>query len=86
MNKFSEHRLTRSKVWERVRFYCARAGVEEKFGCHSYRATGITAHLRNGGSLDHAQRIATHSSISTTRLYDRDKDEVAVEEIESIRI
>jgi site-specific recombinase XerD len=86
VNRFSEHRLTRSKAWERVRIYCARARVEEKFGCHSYRATGITAHLKNGGSLDQAQRIAAHSSISTTRLYDRRKDEVAVEEIERIRV
>jgi integrase/recombinase XerD len=52
--------------------------VEEKFGCHSYRATGITSHLKNGGSLDQAQRIAAHSSISTTELNDRRKDEVAV--------
>ncbi len=70
--------MTRSEARERVRFYCAKAGVEEKFGCHSYRATGITSHLKNGGSLDQAQRIAAHSSISTTELNDRRKDEVAV--------
>ena len=35
------------------------------------RATGITAYLSNGGTLEHAQQIAGHASPKTTKLYDR---------------
>jgi integrase len=30
--------------------------------CHTFRATGITAYLQNGGTLEHAQQIAAHQS------------------------
>lgn len=86
INRFSDRAIGRVKVWERVRHYCRIAGIEEKFGCHSHRATGITAHLKNGGSLDQAQKIAAHSSVATTKLYDRRDDTVTVEEIERIRL
>ena len=33
------------------------------------RATGITAYLSNGGTLEHAQQIAAHASPKTTKLY-----------------
>ena len=52
---------------------------------HTFRATGITAYLRNGGSLENAQRIAAHESPRTTKLYDRTGDQVTLEEIERIR-
>ena len=31
-----------------------------RFGCHNFRATGITAYLENGGTLEKAQQIAAH--------------------------
>jgi integrase len=32
---------------------CAEAtGVRTRIGCHSFRATGITEYLRNGGKLE----------------------------------
>ena len=37
--------------------------------CHTFRATGITAYLSNGGTLEHAQQIAGHASPKTTKLY-----------------
>jgi integrase len=37
--------------------------------CHSFRTTGITAYLQNGGTLEHAQQIAAHQSPRTTKLY-----------------
>ena len=46
------------------------------------RATGITAYLLNGGTLERAQAIAAHESPRTTKLYDRTADEVTVEDIE----
>jgi hypothetical protein len=38
---------------------------------HSFRATGITNFLENGGTLEVAQRIAGHADSRTTKLYDR---------------
>lgn len=35
-------------------------------GNHTFRATGITAYLANGGVLEHAQEIARHESPRTT--------------------
>ena len=47
--------------------------------------TGITAYLQNGGTLEHAQQIAAHQSPRTTKLYDRTKDEISLEEVERIK-
>jgi integrase/recombinase XerC len=33
----------------------AAAGIATKFGNHSFRATGITAYLKNGGTLEKAR-------------------------------
>ena len=52
--------------------------------CHTFRATGITAYLSTGGTLEHAQQIAGHASPKTTKLYDRTADTVTVDEIERI--
>ena len=53
---------------------------------HSFRATGITSFLENGGTLEVAAQIAAHESPRTTKLYDRRADELALEEIERVRI
>ena len=60
------------------------AGLPESTCCHTFRATGITAYLSNGGSLENAQYIAGHASASTTKLYDRRGDKIALSEIERI--
>jgi hypothetical protein len=46
--------------------------------------TGITAYLQNGGTLERAQQIAAHQSPRTTKLYDRTKDEISLDEVERI--
>jgi hypothetical protein len=53
---------------------------------HTFRATGITAYLLNGGTLENAQSIAAHQSPRTTKLYDRTTDEITLDEIERIGI
>jgi integrase/recombinase XerD len=53
---------------------------------HTFRATGTTRFLQNGGELTTAQRIAAHESPRPTALYDRTQDEVNLDEIERIRI
>lgn len=52
----------------------------------TFRATGITAYLKNGGTLERAAVIANHASTRTTQLYDRRSDEVNLDEIERILI
>jgi integrase/recombinase XerD len=62
------------------------AGVKTEIGCHTFRATGITAYLKNGGRLEVAQQMANHESARTTGLYDRRSDEVSLDEVERIGI
>lgn len=62
------------------------AGMTPTLGCHSCRATGITAYLSHGGTLERAQQIANHESPKTTKLYDRTNDQITVDEIERIRL
>jgi site-specific recombinase XerD len=62
------------------------AGIETKVGNHTFRATGITAYLKNKGTLESAQHIAGHESPRTTKLYDRRQDEISLDEVEKISI
>jgi site-specific recombinase XerD len=62
------------------------AGIATKVGNHSFRATGITAYLKNGGSLEKAASMANHASTRTTQLYDRRRDEMSLDEVERIVI
>jgi integrase len=62
------------------------AGVATRFGCHSWRAWGITAYLENGGLLEHAQAMAGHASVRTTKLYDRRGEQVPLDEVARIRL
>ena len=65
----------------------ARAvGIKTKVGNHTFRATGITAYLKNGGSLENAAAMANHASTRTTQLYDRRRDDVSLDEVERISI
>ncbi|MEQ8204074.1 MAG: tyrosine-type recombinase/integrase [Smithellaceae bacterium] len=61
-------------------------GFRTKIGCHSFRATGITEYLRNGGKLEVAQQMANHESARTTGLYDRRNDQISLDEVERIVI
>ena len=61
-------------------------GIKTRIGNHTFRATGITAYLKNKGTLEAAQHIANHESPRTTKLYDRRQDEIALDEVERIAI
>ena len=78
--------LDRRLVLAMIKRRAAAAGLPPSTCCHTFRATGITAYLSNGGTLEHAQQIAGHASPKTTKLYDRTADTVTVEEIERIVI
>ena len=57
------------------------AGIRTRISNHTFPATGITAYLKNGGTLEKAAMIANHASTRTTQLYDRRTDEVSLDEI-----
>ena len=78
-------RMNRQIVFQMVRRRARRAGLPPSINCHSFRATGITNYLSNGGSLEDARAIAAHESSQTTRLYDRTGDSITLDEIERIR-
>ena len=78
--------LERRVVLAMIKRRAAAAGLPPSTCCHTFRATGITAYLSNGGTLEHAQQIAGHASPKTTTLYDRTADTVTVDEIERIVI
>ena len=82
----SGRRLQQAEVWKMIRRRAEDAGIRTKIGNHTFRATGITAYLQNGGTLEHAQQIAAHESPRTTKLYDRTTDEITLDEIERIAI
>jgi site-specific recombinase XerC len=78
MNRIDAYRMGRRRA--------AEAGFKIKLGCHVFRATGITAYLEAGGTLENAQAMAAHESPRTTKLYDRTGDEITLDEIERITI
>lgn len=79
-------RLTRNDALRMVKRRARAAGLSAKTCCHSFRATGITAFLENGGTIEKAQAIAAHESPRTTKLYDRTGDAITLDEIERIAI
>ena len=78
--------MSRTDVWYMVRRRASDAGIETPIGCHTFRATGITDYLTNGGRIEVAQRMAGHSNAKTTGLYDRRNDDISVGEVERIGI
>jgi site-specific recombinase XerD len=73
-------------VYRMIQRRAAAAGIKTKIGNHTFRATGITAYLKNKGTLEHAQTLANHASPRTTKLYDRRSDEISLDEVEKISI
>jgi integrase len=82
----SERPMRQADVYRMIARRALAADVRTKIGCHSFRATGITEYLRNGGKLEIAQQMANHESARTTGLYDRRQDQVSLDEIERIVI
>jgi len=78
--------MSQADVYRMIRRRARDAGIATKIGCHSFRATGITEYLRNGGKLEIAQQMANHESARTTGLYDRRNDQVSLDEVERILI
>jgi site-specific recombinase XerD len=80
------HAMWQQDAYRMIQRRAAAAGIATRIGNHTFRATGITAYLKNKGLLEHAQTIANHASPRTTKLYDRRSDEISLDEVEKIAI
>lgn len=78
--------MNRVDAWRMIQRRASELGMRIKIGCHTFRATGITAYLEAGGTLENAQAMAAHESPRTTKLYDRTGDEITLDEVERIAI
>lgn len=78
--------LPQANAYAMIARRAAATGIATRVGNHSFRATGITAYLKNGGTLEKAASMANHASTRTTQLYDRRHDEMSLDEVERIRV
>jgi integrase len=76
--------LPQANAYAMVRRRALAAGINTAIGNHTFRATGITAYLKNGGTLENAAAMANHASTRTTQLYDRRHDDISLDEVERI--
>ncbi len=84
--KLSEKLLERRKALEMVKKRALAAGLRDRLCNHSFRATGITAFIAGGGTVDKARMMAAHASTKTTELPNRTGDEITLDEVEWIAI
>ena len=82
----TERGLLRHDAWAMIKRRAKAAGVSTAACNHTFRASGITNYLKNGGSRDNAQKIAAHEDVRTTALYDRRDESISLDEIERIRL
>lgn len=82
--RLTDRPLLARNALDLVRRRARAAGIATRVSNHTFRATGITAYLENGGTLEGAQAMAAHESPRTTKLYDRTADRVTLDEIERI--
>ena len=78
--------LPQANAYAMVQRRALAGGIGTRIGNHSFRATGITAYLKNGGTLENAAAMANHASTRTTQLYDRRRDDITLDEVERIRV
>jgi site-specific recombinase XerD len=78
--------LQQAEAYEMITRRKNATGIPTRLGNHSFRATGITAYLKNGGTLEKAAQMANHASTRTTQLYDRRREELSLDEVERIRV
>jgi site-specific recombinase XerD len=78
--------LPQANAYAMIQRRAKAAGIITRMGNHTFRATGVTAYLKNGGTLERAAQMANHASTRTTQLYDRRAEEVTFDEVERILV
>ena len=78
--------LPQANAYQMIARRAVAAEIDTKAGNHTFRATGITAYLKNGGTLEKAAAMANHASTRTTQLYDRRYDAVTLDDVERVVI
>jgi site-specific recombinase XerD len=78
--------LPQANAYEMIQRRAKSADITTRVGNHTFRATGVTAYLKNGGTLERAAQMANHASTRTTQLYDRRAEEVTLDEVERILV
>ena len=78
--------LSQADAWEIMSRRARAAGIQTAVSNHTFRGTGITAYLENGGTLERARDMANHASSRTTQLYDRRSDKATLADVERIRL
>ena len=56
----TETSMNRVDAYRMVQRRATTLGLDVRIGCHTFRATGITAYLEAGGTLENAQAMAAH--------------------------
>ena len=83
--ELTENRMSQPDAWSMLQRRAKKAGITTAICNHSWRATGITVFLENGGAIEMAQYMAGHADPRTTKLYDRRRQQVTRGEVERIR-
>lgn len=78
--------LPQANAYAMIQRRAKAGGITTRVGNHTFRATGVTAYLKNGGTLERAAQMANHASTRTTQLYDRRAEEVTLDEVERVLI
>lgn len=73
-------------AWRMIRRRAAAAGIAASILNHTFRVSGITAYLANGGALEHAPEMAAHESPRTTKRYARTEERLTQDEVERNRL
>jgi integrase len=82
----AEHAMDRIDGYRMIQRRAADMGLTVRINYHTFRATGITAYMDAGGTLENAQLMAAHESPKTTKLYDRTGDIITLDEVERMII
>jgi site-specific recombinase XerC len=84
--QLSSRPLPQANAYAMVRRRATAAGINPLIGNQTLRATGITAYLKNGGTLENAASMANHASTRATQLYARRRDDISLDEVERLRV
>ena len=78
--------LPQANAYAMIQRRAKAADITTKIRNHTFRATGVTAYLKNGGTLERAAQMANHARTRTTQLYDRRAEELTLDEVERILV